>query len=67
MKIDNFTDDKIGAIQSGVTPLTNEEREFLLQDTPRFEECVFSLEELQSMPDSQLMRACYSVWADYSR
>ncbi len=67
MKIDHFTDEQISAIRGGKLRLTPEERAFLLEDTPRFEECDHTPAELAEMPDDKLMTACYSVWADYAR
>lgn len=65
--MDHFTDEKIDDITSGRAPLTDEEREFLLSDTPRYEECTRSREELAAMSDQNLMSAAYSVWADYAK
>jgi hypothetical protein len=61
-----FEDERIWAVQSGAE-LTPEERVFLLDDTPRFEECTHSVEELSAMNDADLMSAAYSAWADYCR
>lgn len=61
-----FEDERIWAVQAGA-PLTAEERAFLLEDTPRFEECTYSKEELAAMSDAGLMSAAYGVWADYCR
>ncbi len=61
-----FEDDRIWAVQAGAE-LTQEERAFLIYDTPRFEECTYSPEELSAMNDADLMSAAYSVWADYCR
>lgn len=61
-----FGDDRIWAVQAGA-PLTPEERAFLLEDTPRFEECTRTNDELAAMSDADLMSAAYSVWADYCR
>ena len=61
-----FEDERIWAVQAGA-PLTPEERAFLLEDTPRFEECTYSAEELAAMTDAALMSAAYSAWADYCR
>jgi hypothetical protein len=61
----HFTDERIAKVQQGA-PLTTEERTFLLEDTPRFEEC--SAEEAAQLPmlsDSDLMQVAYRVWADY--
>lgn len=65
MKIRDFTDDRISEVRSGHSPLTAEEREFLIRDTPTFEECSESEEDLSEMSDADLMSAAYGVWADY--
>lgn len=67
MKADHFTDERIDDIRSGRTPLTTEERTFLLEDTPSFEECAYTRAELAAMSDADLMSAAYGVWADYVR
>lgn len=61
-----FGDERIWAVKAGA-PLTPEERAFLLDDTPRFEECFHTKEELEAMSDADLMSAAYSAWADYCR
>lgn len=61
-----FGDERIWAVQDGA-PLTTEERAFLLEDTPRFEECTHNADELAAMNDADLMSAAYSAWADYCR
>lgn len=61
-----FGDERIWAVQAGAE-LTPEERAFLLEDTPRFEECAYSADELAAMSDADLMSAAYSAWADYCR
>lgn len=66
MQILHFTDERINEIHKG-SPMTSEERSFLLTDTPRFEECTHKADELASMTDSGLMHAAYGVWADYAR
>lgn len=63
----HFTDARIDEIISGDSPLTTEERDFLLRDTPRFEECLYSKAELEAMDDQHLMDAAYWTWADYCR
>lgn len=63
----DFTDDRIDDILSGRSPLTEDERAYLLEDTPRFEECHYKADELAGMSDADLMGAAYSVWADYVR
>lgn len=67
MKADHFTDERIDDIRSGHSPLTAEERAFLLEDTPGFEECGYTGAELAAMTDAALMSAAYGVWADYAR
>ncbi len=61
-----FQDDRIWAVQAGAA-LTPDERAFLLEDTPKFEECSYSRGELAAMTDANLMSAAYSAWADYCR
>lgn len=61
-----FEDDRIWAVQAGA-PLTTDERAFLLDDTPRFEECTSTREELEAMTDAELMNTAYAAWADYCR
>lgn len=65
MRVGHFTDALIDAVLNG-HPLSIEEREFLIRDTPTFEECNESQQELSVMSDAELMRAAYSVWADYA-
>ncbi len=48
-------------------PLTSEERNYLLEDIPTFEECHRTREELAAMTDAELMNTAYSVWVDYCR
>lgn len=38
-----------------------------MEDTPWFEEWLYSGEELKAMSDRELMQAAYGVWADYAR
>ena len=59
-----FEDWRIDEVRSGA-PLTTEERMFLVKDTPRFEECSYSAEDLLAMSDADLMSAAYGVWAEY--
>lgn len=61
----HFTDERIDDVRSGRTPMTAEERAFLLEDTPRFEECDQTAEELAALSDADLMSTAYRVWADY--
>lgn len=62
----SFTDERINAVLSGC-PLSIEERKFLIQDTPRFEECDIDAFHLAKMSDYELMEKSYSVWRDYCR
>lgn len=63
----DFTDERIAEVLEG-SPLTSEEREFLVTDTPTFEECQPEREaDLRLLDDAALMRRCHSVWADYVR
>lgn len=66
MRISDFTDERISEVRSGHSPLTKEEREFLVRDTPTFEECAESAADLAKMTDADLMAAAYGVWADYA-
>ena len=61
-----FTDERIDEVRAGA-PLTADERVWLLDDTPRFEECDLTREELAAMDDSQLMETALWVWTDYCR
>jgi hypothetical protein len=67
MNASHFTDERIDEITSGKSPLTKEERQFLITDTPNLEECHYSESELSSMTDVQLMKTAYWAWADYCR
>lgn len=61
-----FDDALIEVIVAGARPLTPREREWLVTDTPRFEECQPETEaDLRKLSDSALMRRCYEIWADY--
>lgn len=63
----HFTDERIAAVLGG-DQLTTEEREFLVTDTPRFEECQPEKEaDLRAMSDADLMRRCWRIWCDYAR
>lgn len=67
MRTSDFTDERIEAVLGG-SPLTTGEREFLCTDTPRFEECQPEKEaDLRALNDSDLMRRCYGIWADYAQ
>lgn len=62
-----YTDFDVQAVLSG-KPLTTEERQFLIEDTPRFEEGMhLTSEGLSALSDVALMREAYNVWADYAR
>jgi hypothetical protein len=61
-----FDDERIDAVRMGAA-LTPEEREHLVTDTPSFEECAHTEQELRAMDDATLMTACMWVWADYCR
>lgn len=61
-----FTDQRIDDIRNGASMLP-EERTFLLEDTPRYEECGYSTDELGAMSDQDLMATAVGVWADYVR
>jgi len=62
----HFDDKRIAEVESGDIPLTTEERAFLIRDTPTFEECDRTSDELSFLDDIGLMRAAYCVWADYA-
>lgn len=59
-----FKDWRIDEVRNGA-PLTTEERLFLVEDTPRFEECSNTEAELLAMDDAELMSTAYNVWRDY--
>jgi len=62
----SFDDVRIDAIQDGSVPMTAAERAFLVEDTPRFEECSHSAAELAAMSDADLMGRAYATWAEYA-
>jgi hypothetical protein len=66
MDILHFDHMRISEIESGDTPMTPDERAFLIRDTPNFEECDKNREELSMLDDIGLMRAAYGVWSDYA-
>ena len=67
MNTAHFHDDRIHEVLAGA-PLTPEEREFLITDTPNFEECDADVAiTLTRLSDAELMRTAYSVWRDYVR
>ena len=59
-----FEDWRIDEVRGGA-PLTTEERMFLVEDTPRFEECSNTEAELRAMSDAELMSTAYNVWCEY--
>ena len=63
MKV-TFEDWRIEEVQLG-SPLTHEEREYLVTNTPLFEECDQTEEELRALADPELMSTCYRVWSEY--
>jgi hypothetical protein len=66
MKATHFDDLRIAAIMAGAA-LTPDERDFLVRDTPTFEEGMSLTEgELRQMSDKELMQTAYNVWADYA-
>lgn len=67
MNAEHFTDERIDEICSGHSPLTDEERAFLIEDTPKLEECSHTQDELAAMSDADLMRTAYRAWEDYVR
>ncbi len=66
MKLTHFTIVRIASVMDGSTPLTDEEREFLVEDTATFDECIFTSEELASLADRPLMNIARDVWAKYA-
>lgn len=66
IKVSHFTDQRIASVYDGSEPLTLAERQFLIEDTPTFEECGESNAALNSMTDADLMQTAYGVWADYA-
>lgn len=60
-----FEDWRIDEVCGGA-PLTAEERAYLIEDTPSFEECSNTPEELLAMNDADLMNTAYRVWAEYA-
>jgi len=65
MKISHFTDERIAEIYGG-SPLTPEERAFLIADASTSQECSLSQAELAAMSDVDLVREARSVWVDYA-
>jgi hypothetical protein len=60
------TDFDVEAVLAG-KPLTVEERAYLIESTPRFEEGMhLTSEGLSKLSDAELMREAYHVWADYA-
>jgi hypothetical protein len=66
MRISDFTDERISEVRSGRSPLTQDERDFLIRDTPTFEECAETAADLAQMTDADLIATAYGVWADYA-
>jgi len=54
-------------IIDGRRKLTPEEREFLVSDTPTFEESLSDERDLREMDDSTLMKEYYQTWVEYCR
>jgi hypothetical protein len=48
-------------------PLTEEQREAVMDYADWFEECDYSREDLASLPDHRLIEVCYAAMADYAR
>lgn len=67
MRITDFTDDIIQAIYCGDRVLTADERSFLIQDTPHFEECPWMRDALERMDDKELMRTACATWAEHAK
>lgn len=62
----HFGDERIDQIRMGSSALTPEERQYLVTDTPTFEECQHTEEQLRAMSDPDLMTSAYWVWAEYA-
>lgn len=62
-----FTDERIADVREGRAHLTDEEREFLVQDTPCFEECDRTEAEMRVLPDSDIMEVAFWVWHEYAQ
>lgn len=65
-KAADFDDAFIDDVRTGRLQLTAAEREYLVTDTTRFEECSHTEAELRAMTDAELIWAAYWVWADYA-
>ena len=65
MNTGHFTDKRIEEISIGKVPMTTEEFEFLCTDTPSFEECYYTEDQLRQMSHKDLMNVAYWTWADY--
>lgn len=63
----HFDDECVDEIISGSRPMTAQEREFLVLDTPRFEECQQSEDQLRAMDDKTLMKTAFWAWVEYTR
>lgn len=66
MSVSHFTEEIVNDVMQGVRLLTKEEHDFLIKDTPSFEECMETREALDALGDCELMRACYRTWSDYA-
>ena len=64
--VPTFTDERINAIQDGTLPMTPAEREFLVTDTPRFEECRHVTAALSVMSDADLMQTAQAAWMEFA-
>ncbi len=62
----DFTTERSAEVQSGRSPLTNVERQLLIDVTTSFKECSLSTSELSAMTDVDLMTAAYTVWSGYA-
>lgn len=62
MNADHFSDEIIKNVQMNGYPLTNEERDFLINDIPQFEICNWKKSELNDLSDSALMGVAFAVW-----
>jgi hypothetical protein len=62
----HFNEIRIAQIKNGTPAMTPDERAYLIETIPRFEECSVTREQLAAMNDRALMDESYSVWADYA-
>jgi hypothetical protein len=63
----HFTDATIDELREGKRPMSKQERAYLLETVPNFEECTHTREELAEMDDANLMTTAMWVWVDYCR